>query len=263
MVLPLSEFETIDGSVSCGDFGGAVLNVEMSEGEARLFVVHVFKAWSLLEDELVQFRIVHGNGAPRKTNPAAVFLLGDAYDFDVGVVEELSIGVLLLADMKPDFVVILLVNADGADARLIFVGRCKEERTGFFEEVSDFVDSVNFPVMLRFEFPVAGGAGDGVERTRPPALTGMVAGGCGDGKNACVSEERQLFSHGYCSLLIFNGLFLTRKQILESFDCTFCAFSDGFDTFSDGFAYGFGAIDEELTGAFQDLEDGSQRGFKD
>ena len=150
----MSEFKT-DNAIADGDFSGAVLDVEMAEREACLCVVHLLQAGSLFEDGFVQFFIVVWNGAPRDADPAAVFFFGDADEFHVRVDENLAVGILLFADVEVDAVVMLQEDADGADTRLVFVGGREEIGAGFFEEVGDFVDGIDFLVAFRLEFTAA------------------------------------------------------------------------------------------------------------
>ena len=122
----MSEFEA-DNAIRTRDFSGAVLDVEMAEAEASLFVVHVFQTGRFFENGLIQFGIEIWNGAASDANPTAVLLFGDADDFHVRIDENLAVGILLFANMEVDAVVILQENTDGADTRLVFIDGCEEE----------------------------------------------------------------------------------------------------------------------------------------
>ena len=87
------------------------------------------------------------------------FVLGAIIGFVCGA----TVGVFLLADVEVDAVVILQEDADGADARLVFVGGREEIGAGFFKEISDFVDGVHFLQMLNFEIAEASRARNGVQ----------------------------------------------------------------------------------------------------
>ena len=153
----MSEFEA-DDTIRTGDFSGAVLNVEMAEAEARLFVVHILQAGGFLENGLVQFGIGVWNGAACDADPAAIFLFGDADDFHIRIDENLTVGVLLFPNMEVYAVVMLQENADRADTRLVFIYGREEKWAGIGEEVGDFVDGIDLLQVLNFEFTSAGGA---------------------------------------------------------------------------------------------------------
>ena len=152
----MSEFEA-DNAIRTRDFSGAVLDVEMAEAEACLFVVHVLQTRGFFENGLIQFRIGIWNGAARDADPAAVFIFGDADDFHVRVDKNLAVGILLFANMEVDAVVILQENTDGADTRLVFIYGREEKWAGIGEEVGDFVDGIDFLQMLNFEITATGG----------------------------------------------------------------------------------------------------------